>query len=411
MRKLLSDITQRFQSFISQRDDLALVVISPAGNNLPLLKILEGLEEASTAELYWIVPDDFSDAVAYADAVVAAFSTKHEAVRLGLEKEGMKPWPPIPHPVLDKGHPPAQRLRALAAFSRELLPTTAGGAVVWVFFPGQIANPTAYAALWKEVLQHEFPFPWCHHLRFIIRTETADRTLRAVLANTPRIEWFEPDLSLEAINDAMEAEIADEAVPEAERLNLLLIMASMDCTNQRYPQAMEKYERLLRYHAPRGNYGLAALALNGCGEVYEKTGNLPQASKCYEAALIPASHGETPPVQIFLNVLLNLANLRQTQERWVEAEAYYDLTQKLATVTRDAPLKIRSLESRGICQHRQGKLVEADKTWNDGLVMAAQLQDVELCRSLLKRLRQHYARTSQTAKEREASEQLAALSQ
>src|SRR5215813_12847380 len=138
-------------------------------------------------------------------------------------------------------------------------------------------------------------------------------------------------------------------------------------------------------------------------------GQLERANESYEAALVPASHGEHPPIPIFLNVVLNLANLRLTQKRWEDAEAYFDMAQQLATVARDASLKIRALENRGICQQQQGKFEEACKSWNDGLVMAAQLEDVILCRGLLERLCQHYAETRQITKERELREQLAAF--
>jgi tetratricopeptide (TPR) repeat protein len=207
----------------------------------------------------------------------------------------------------------------------------------------------------------------------------------------------------------MEAEIADEALPLDERLNTLLVMAGVDCAHNRLLQAMEKYEILLQYHASMGNYALAALSLNGMGDAYQRSGDLERASESYEAALIPASQGNQPPIPVLLNVLLNLATLREAQQRWADAEAYFDLTQQLATVNRDASLKIRSLENRGVCQQRQGKLEEACKTWNDALVMAAQLRDTGLCRGLLERLQLHFAATRQSARERDVREQLAAL--
>src|SRR5262249_34569123 len=157
------------------------------------------------------------------------------------------------------------------------------------------------------------------------------------------------------------------------------------------------------------NYPLAALSLNGMGEIYEKMGDFEKANQSYEAALVPASHGERPLVPVLLNIMLNLANLRFTEQRWVDSEDYFDMIQQLAAANPDAALKIRSLEKRGICQQRQGKVQEAEKSWNMGAIMAAQLQDAELCRSLLDRLRQHYVETRQVAKEREINEQLAAF--
>ena len=174
MRRLLQQISDRLQAFIDQRDNLALVLCSPAADALPLLKILEGLEETSTSDLFWTFTENFTHAGAYASAVVTGFAAKHEVMRLAMAKEGMTPWPPIPLHVLADNAPPAQRLRALAAFSRELLPIPNGGNNVWSFYPLEIANHAAFATLMEEVLQHEFPFPWCHYLRFIMREDPAN---------------------------------------------------------------------------------------------------------------------------------------------------------------------------------------------------------------------------------------------
>jgi Tetratricopeptide repeat len=409
MRQLLKAISDRLQAFIDQRDNLALVLCSPATDALPLLKILEGLEETSTSDLFWSFTDNFTGAADYAHTVVTGFATKHAVMRLAMAKEGMTPWPPIPPRVLSEDVLPAQRLRELSAFSRELLPIPNGGSNVWTFYPLEIGDHPAFATLMAEVLRHEFPFPWCHHLRFIIREDPVDRALQKALATSPRIEWYQPDLSAEAINRSLEETVGDDSLPLEERLGTLAVLAGNDFAFQRYAEPLEKYELLLQYHAPLGNYPMAALALNGMGEVYEKMGDVERANESYEAALIPASHGDHPPIPLFLNIVLNLANLRLAQERWEDAEAYYDIAQQLATVARNAPVKIRALENRGICQQQQGKLEAAVKSWNDGAVIAAQIEDVELCRSLHERLRQHHAEMGQTARERELAEQIAAL--
>jgi Tfp pilus assembly protein PilF len=409
MQRLLKDIGDRLQAFIDQRDNIALILRSPESDTLPILKILEGLEENSTSDLFWSFTDDFVNDATYATAIVTGFSSRHEAMRLAMEREGMKPWPSIPPKILSEHAPPVQRIRELAAFSRELLPIPNGGNNVLILYPIEIKNKTAFAAFIAEVLQHDFPFPWCHHLRFIIREDPAEPTLQQVLANAPRIEWYQPDLSAESINRCMEETVADESLPLEERLGTLVVLAGNDFAFHRYAEALEKYEVLLQYYAPMGNHTMAALALNGMGEVYEKMSDLERANRSYEAALIPASHGDHPPMALFLNVVLNLANLRLAQERWADAEAYYDSAQQLATVARNAPVKIRSLENRGICQKRQGKLEEAVKSWSNAAVIAAQLQEIELCRSQLEHLRQHCAETGQSAKEQELRKQLVAL--
>jgi tetratricopeptide (TPR) repeat protein len=374
-----------------------------------MLTLLEQVEAGRASDMFWTFTDEFIGAYEYADAVVSAFATRHEGVRLAMEKEGMQPWPPIPRGILSEDAPPPQRLRQLAAFSRQLLPVPNGGNIVWAFYPLEIADHREYAELIRQVVEHDLPNPWCHHLRFIARDEPATPAVREALTDSPRVQWYEPDLSHDAVKRSIEDEAADESLPLEERMTNFLMLAGGDQANRLYPEALEKYSLLLQYHAPLGNLSMAALALNGMGETYEKLGDLESAADSYQAALIPATQAEYPPIPVLLNITLNLANLRYGEERWAEAEGYYDLAQQLATAARNPPVKIESLEFRGICQHRQRKFAEAEQSWYDGSVIAGALEELELCRRLVARLRQYYEETGQHAKERERREQLEAL--
>jgi tetratricopeptide (TPR) repeat protein len=214
---------------------------------------------------------------------------------------------------------------------------------------------------------------------------------------------------MEAVTRSLEAQTADESLPLEQRMAPLPVLAGNDFAQGRYPEAMEKYELLLRYHAPMNNYPMAALALNGMGETYERSGDPERAQESYLAALIPANHGEHPALPIFLNVVRNLANLSVRQKKWDDGEAWHDAAQQLATAARNAPVKIDSLDQRGFCQQQQGKQEEAAQSWKDGLVIAAQLQDVEACRALLGRLERHYTEAGDSEKARGAQQQLANL--
>jgi hypothetical protein len=409
MRRLLKEIGDYLQSFVDQRDDVALILAAPAAEALPVLKIVEGLEGASASDLYWVVTDNFTDPAHYAETVVQGFSTRHEAVRLALAQRDMRPWPPIPPAILSSASPPVQRLRELTAFTRELLPVPNGGTNVWVFFPLEVADAGAYAALMAGLLRHEFPFPWCHHLRFIVRDDPRSGALRRSVAGMSRIRWYQPDLSLEAVNRALESEAADPGLPVPERVAMLPMLAGNDYAWGRYAEAMKKYELLLRFHAPTGNHAMAAFALNGMGEVYEKAGDLERANQSYEAALVPASHGEHPALPVWLNTVVNLANLCVRQGRWADGEAYYDVAQQLATVARDPTTRINALDGRATCAERQGKLDEAARSWTAGTVIAAQLQDVGACRLLLGRLEQLHTRRGEMTQAAEVRRQLAEL--
>jgi tetratricopeptide (TPR) repeat protein len=411
VRKLLGQIQGRFETFVRQRDNVALVVSFSASDALPMLTMVEGTEANSASDMFWTFTDAFTDEGAYVEAIVNGFAAKHEGVRLALEKEAMAPWPVMPPQVLDANAPPHLRLRHLAAFSRELLPIPNGGNVVWTFFPLEIADPSAYATLLQEVLLHEFPNPWCHHLRFIIRDDPAARAIHEHLAEFARIDWYEPDLGPQAIRRGFEEAADDETLSLDERLGSVMVLAGIDQAARRHDDALEKYALLLQYHAPLGNLVMAAVALNGMGETYEKLGDLERANDSYQSALTAASHGEHPSAAVLLNIVFNLANLRYMEQRWAEAEAYYDLAQQLATVARNGPARVQALDFRGICQRQQSQLQNAEASWYAGSVIAAQLEDAELCRMLVGRLRQHYEQTGQLEKERERREQLIALNQ
>ena len=409
MLKLFQEIESELRRFIRQRENFALILSGSAGDALPILKILEGLEEESASDLFWICTENFADPRGYASAIVQNFAMRHSAVRLEMEKRKMTPWPLILPEILSENEAPARRLRGLTAFSRELLPVPNGGNNVWIFYPLEVSDNFAFATLIKELLAHESPFPWCHHLRFIIREDPTDHAIQCLIGKTARIQVYKPDLSMAAINRSLESEIADEGVPLAERMALLPVMAGNDYSQGRYPEALRKYELLLRYHAPMNNHTMAAFALNGMGEVYDRTGDLARANQSFEAALIPASVGEHPPLPVFLNVLTNLGNLCQQQARWQDGEAYYDMAQQIATAARNSSSKMKAIENRGICQQKQGKGSEAAQSWNDGAVIAAQLQDVRSCQMFLQHLEGHYRETAQTEKARQVHEQLIEL--
>src|SRR5262249_21633126 len=125
-----------------------------------------------------------------------------------------------------------------------------------------------------------------------------------------RVRYYAPDLSMEAVNRSMDDELEDDSIPLAERMTTLMMVAANDLAFGRYDDALEKYALLLQYHGSMNNHPFAALALNGMGEVYVRLEDLEKANESFEAPLIPASEGEHPPIPVFLNVVINLANLR-----------------------------------------------------------------------------------------------------
>lgn len=406
MRKVFEAITERLQAFLGQRDNAAMIVSCSDVDCITILKLLEGLDDASSSEFFWSYPGDFIDAANYADAVVKDFLVKHDGIRLAMEHKKMKPWPPLPAHIANGSLLPSERLRELMAFSRSLLPEPEGCLAVWVLFPLHIADPIAYAQLVRELLRHQYPFPWFHHIRLILREDLVQPGLSSGLANAAQVEQYSPDLSEEAMEKAIEEEAADESLPLADRIQAMFISAQRDFSYSRFDEALKKHEIFLRYHSATADNAMVALALNSVGEIHQRLGRTEQAGRCFEAALEPACTGENPPLPVLFNTLLNLANLRMGQGRFAEAEAYYDAGEKLASVQRNPSAKVQSIENLGYCQYMQGKFADAAASWEHGATIAGKLEQPELQKSLLMRLREHYAKSNQAAQLRQIDAQL-----
>src|SRR5262249_61154571 len=102
MRKLVEAVVARLRAFLDQRDDLALVVRCPETETALILKLLEGLQDSATSELFWIFAEPFTTPAAYLAALTRTLATRHEAVRAGQAKAGMTPWPIFPPALEDE---------------------------------------------------------------------------------------------------------------------------------------------------------------------------------------------------------------------------------------------------------------------------------------------------------------------
>jgi hypothetical protein len=409
MRKIFEDITNRLNEFITQRDDLALVVRCSEAESSAVLQLLETIEEASTSEIFWMFPDAFKNPIDYASSVVNTFTHRHDLVRLLQKEQDMPQWPLVPEIIHSDSTPPAHRLRDLMIFARSLLPTLEGGLLVWVMMPLEINDTKTYASLVKDVLEHDFPFPWCHHMRIVVRNVPDDSALTTTLAGTPRISWYEPDLSTHAMEQALENEAADDELPLDERLQAMLQTAGIDYSHKRYEQALEKYQLAFRFYSATKNPTLTAVSLNGLGEVHQALGQKAEAVTCFEAAVTSATAQENVPVPVMLTSVLNLGSFRMAEQRWEEAEGYYDVAQKLATLLRAVEIKIMAIEKLGEAQYQQMKVSEALASWTAGATLAEKLEQPEQHKSLLEHMRNHYTAVGDRTKVMELEQEMSAL--
>lgn len=389
MRRILEKLQNEMAAFIDGRAHLGFVLSASDGDSAAAQMILGGLDEASSSELYWIIPDDFTDADTYVESCVANFSAKHVALMLTAEKEGIY-VPPVPSEVMEKGVLPAlERMKALIVFSRSLLPNIEGCSVVWGLMPMQVKNKPAYSVFMTSLWEHDFPFPWCHHVRLIVR-DLFPVSLFPTLGTTKRIQSSSIDLSSDSLRKHLEEDISDESLPLEERINDTLILAGMDYSHGNYELSVKQYEIVHRYAVATNNPTLAAVSLNGAGEAHLMIKNSRAAGGYFEAALGAAAQAPGPPISILHNIYVNLGQLRQTQNRLNESEVYYKGAADLGYLLRDEEPRLENWERLGKVQYRQGNATEAIQTWQNGAIVAGRLDRDDYYQSFLGYIRTHY---------------------
>ncbi|WP_437736875.1 hypothetical protein [Sorangium sp. So ce1335] len=407
MQRLFDPVNESLKKFVEQRDDLALVVRVTHIESAYVLKMIESLDEAVLPDIFWTFVQNFEAPAAYVDAVLEAFRAKFDGTRALMKNEGMRPWPDPPAALFDRARAPVARMRELMVFARSLLPTLEGMNLVWVLFPLEVKAPLEWARFVAELLRHEVPFAWCHHMRLLLRDASEAPALSQHLRGAKRVQWLAPDLSPRAMEKAIEEDAADESMPLPQRLQALLQLGMLDFSHRRYPAAMEKFTLLMRYSAATRDHTMLSLVLNQIGEIYDRTGEAQKARHYFESAITPAAEGNVYPV--LLNVTLNLGNWHLAQKSWADAESYYRSGADLARAMRNPYLVVRCLENLGVCRHAQRDLGGAWEQWHAAATLARGVEEHTLLKEVLDRLRAMFREANMRKEYTQVEQELAKI--
>ncbi|MBN1959984.1 MAG: tetratricopeptide repeat protein [Deltaproteobacteria bacterium] len=406
MRKLVEEMRLRCESFVAQRQDLALIVKAGLSEYVPLMSTLDGLEKSDASNMFWLFADPFITSAEYVDTLANSFNLRCKALIEAL-KEEQSPIPPIPEIIANSQADLITRLKQLMIYARDLLPNPDNSDVIFGFLPSEINNSADYASLMLKLLQHELPIPWCHHMRIFIREDSDTAILYKRTQTIPYAQGYAPDFSPPAIEKSLIDEAHDDKLSLPLRMQSFFILAGLDLAQRRYSDAIEKYGLLSRYYLAEGNKPLAALSLNGLGEVAERGNQLEAAQDYFERALTPAIESESLPALI--NITLNLANLHRREQRWQQARDHYDAVAKLAQGCANPMLKIRCLEQIGFCCYKLDDKKAAFENWDAGYELAKGVEAESELLNCLERLRNLYAELGMKDEKAEAEREIKEL--
>lgn len=391
MLKAMQRLNARLAAFLEQREAVVLRIRCGAAEAPVVLRAIQGVDEGSGSDLFWVFPEDFVEPISYAEAVVQSFVRAHEELRDLQKKEGLAVASPVPDDALVATRPPVARLRTLMMFSRSLLPVKDGGFAAWALFPLEVQNPVAWSIFNTQLMEHEWPFPWCHHLRVYLRESPA--IVPPVGVPPPRSEECSVDLGPDVIAQGFVEDADDESLPLQTRMNAVLILGGLDQSHRRFDAAIKKYDLVLRYAMAADVPVLACAALNQMAETWKMQGDRVRALGCCNAALVAGSAQAITAGPALLNASVTAGHLATDSALWPEAETYFTGACALAEVQSDPRTRLQCLAHKGFAQYQQGRVDDAVSTWQAALKGAHQGGHEQEKINPLEFLRQHHRQT------------------
>lgn len=388
MRDLIDRFTKELRAFIEQRDDLLLLVASTSQDTGIALKVLRDLDRASPSDLFLLFADDFADTASFVSTTVKRLQEEHRLACESRQQAGGEPLPPFPNSLLDTGPLPAKRLHAAFDFARSLLPQTGGGRLVWAMFPAQVADWRAYLKLVSSCAPRQEICPWMRGLRLVIRVDTGFVLDSSPLADARRTRLTRIDFGPDALTESFSRLAGNEKLPLVDRMEALLSLALLASAHSQFAEAETHFGTLLGYYREIDHPLMQAIVMNGLGEMAHRQGDLDKAKAWFESA-VPAIV-EAKEAVVMANVVQNLAAVAYEQERFADAEEYYDGLAKLKECLVDEDGKALALEWRGLSQEKQGAYDRAVLSWEEADLLCRVFELNHRHQPVLKHLRRGY---------------------
>jgi tetratricopeptide (TPR) repeat protein len=365
MRKAIDQLRKLIVDFIEQRDDLMLVLACPPAEGALMLNLLLGLESDRQVDLYYLFAEDFASTSAYLDAIAHRLKTDYDA---SVESEGPdeEPLPPVPAKCLAAAESAPSRLHAALAYTRSLVPASTGHRIVWGLGPAEIANVGDYTALLLSCLPTPKIEPWMRGLRMIVRVP-ADLPDTDPLAKAPRVRFQRFAIPPDAAESELKAIVANERLPDAERIQALLQLSFIDAAHDRLPAATQGFNAALAFYQSTNDPTQQALAMIGLADCSRRGGDVAKAKYWYECAIIQA--GEENQLMLLSLIAQHLGAIAFDAKQYDDAVSYYDELVTLKRAITDEEGLIDALLWRGRAQEKAAQRDAALVSWEEAMLI------------------------------------------
>ena len=363
MHREFAAIESSIEAFVQQPDDPTLLLEMTDNDVVPVLKMLQSLDQRVCDAIFLIFPFACDTAEMYLLRCTEALGHQIDEENRARAERGEARWPPLPLTCTDPRRTPAERLHNAVMHIHALVPD--GAKVVWAWLPASIADADGFTKMMLHLLAPNGFKEWMDGHRFCIRDDR-DRPCLIPLAREIRAEHvliLPVDISSQKATRSLVDVANDEAQPIAQRMGALTQIAALDLAHGRLSDALRKYRALYGFHAERHDAMGCAMALHGLGDVALRQGSQRDAGVWYGRALQAGLDGRN--LLAVLNSLMAIGNCSSALGEPAKAAAWFDLASTAAGRLMLVHTKIEAMEKAGVALLACGKAAEAAKNWVD----------------------------------------------
>jgi tetratricopeptide (TPR) repeat protein len=386
MRSIMQDIQSEFRRFIDSRMENLLIVPCEPDHSALLFKALEALEDdPESPDIFLTFGHPFSDPGQYVREIPPIISLQLDGVNQELVKRGEPALPTAPSELADESQKPSTRLLGLMRYVESLVMDERR--VIWVFFPLEIEATTPYAELVSYV-NDELKTGSMRMTKLIVRDGAITPNLERGFGGQSNVKIYRPELDPESLEKKLNEKANDPRLPMEEHAQIHMMLAGFDVAHKRYDMALARNIELAAYFGSTGQRHQQAIVLNNIGDLHYTQNKFREAQTWYERAINLSVGLKSEPLVLYQS--FNLGNALLMQNKFADSLIYYGSMEQLARATNLPMQQIQALEQMGTANYRMGKPAEAAESWEKAVELSRGLKFEEGQRANLERLRDLY---------------------
>lgn len=392
MRQLYEKLGQMLRGFIDQRDDLLLLVAANDSDSALVYQCLRDFDHQSPGDLVLLFGEAADSPDAYLDTLAGALRAQVEMVNSGAAPDDT-PLPDPPEAMFEPAVPPAMRLKFGLGYAASLVDPRGGQRFVWGMVPGEIRDPEKHVKLLAGLPSPELE-PWMRGGRVIARVPENFELAKSPLAGAPRVRVEKFVIPHDAHEQELLATLNDPAIPEADRMAAAIQLGFIDTAHGRLEPATAHFRKSLAFFQWVGFPAMEGLVMMGLGDVARRRGDLADAKRWQESALVPAAKAESPI--LMASIVQHLGVLAYEQGNYAEAaERYHEVAGFHRAMFSEDTLA-EALEWEGESLDRSGKTQDAVFRWYEAALIGRTFNLEHRLATVLPRLRQGYEKIGWT---------------